>query len=126
MNWQQLLRIALVLLSLNFSAENFGYLTHQLYQFLGMLCVIFYGLTIFPFDKKTERRVYFFSGCLLLILALSFFTGSVLYRLAGTGIFLLSLGLLLKSKGEEEREIPLLLFTVTVYYFFFLHFTAFD
>jgi hypothetical protein len=120
MQWQQLLRIALVLLSLNFSAENFGYLTHQLYQFLGMICLLFYGLSIFPFNKNTERRGYFLAGCLLLIVALFFFRGSILYRLAGTGIYLFSLGFLLQSKEREEREIPLLLFTVTIYFLFFL------
>jgi len=120
MKWQQFLRTALFLLALNLLAENLGYFTHQIYQFLGMICLLFYGLSIFPFDKKTERRGYFFAGCLLLVVSLLFFSGSILYRLAGTGIFLFSLGLLVQSKGDGEREIPLILTTATIYFFFFL------
>jgi hypothetical protein len=110
-------RITLFLLALNFFAENLGYLTHQLYQFIGMICLAFYGLSIFPFDKKTERRGLLFSGSLLLIVSLFFFSGSILFRLVGTGIFLFSIGLILKSKGSEAKEIPLLLSTVTIYFY---------
>ena len=106
MKWKLFLRTALFLLALNLLAENLGYLTHQLYQFLGILCIIFYGLSIFPFSKKTKRRGYLFAGYLLLIVSLFCLSGSILYRLAGAGIYLFSMGLLLQSKEQEEREIP--------------------
>jgi len=120
MKLKVILRIGLFLLALNFLAENLGYLTHQLYQFLGIICLIFYGLSIFPFGKNIEKNGLFFSGCLLLILSIPFFGSSILPRLAGTGIFLFSMGLLLKSKGSEEKEIPLLLVTVAIYFYFSL------
>ena len=110
-------RITIFLLALNFLAENLGYLTHQLYQCLGMSCLFFYGLSLFPFGKSTEKGGLFLSGCLLLIVSLFFFSGSILSRLAGTGAFLFSMGLILKSKGSEEKEIPLLLSTVTIYFY---------
>ena len=116
------LRIALFLLSLCFLVETLGYLTHQLYQFLGVMCLIFYGLIIFPFDKRTEKGSLLFSGSLLLIISIFFFSGSILHRLVGAGIFLFSMGLLLKSKGSEEGEIPLLLITLTVYFYSLLYY----
>lgn len=120
MQWRQFLRIALFLLALNLLAENLGYLTHQIYQFLGITCLIFYGLSTIPFGKATEKTVPFLLGVFLLCISMFFLSNSILSRLAGTGLFLISLGLLLSSKGEDEREIPLLLATVTIYFFFFL------
>lgn len=117
MKWKQFLRIAIFLLALSFLAESLGYLTHQLHQFLGVICLIFYGLSIYPFGKSIEKGGLFFSGSLLMLISIFFFSGDILYRLAGTGIFLFSLGLLLKSKDSEEREIPLLLLTVTIYFY---------
>ena len=68
MNWKMFFRTALILLSLNFFAENLGYLTHQLYHFLGVTCLIFYGISIYPFGRSIERGGLFFLGCILLIL----------------------------------------------------------
>ena len=113
-------RIALFLLAVNLLSENLGYLTHQLYQFLGMFLLVLYGVSIFPFSKRTERWGLFFSGCLLLIVSILFFSGSIPSRLVGTGTFLLSMGFILKSKGSEERELPLLFFTLTIYFYFLL------
>ena len=113
-------RLVLFLLALNLLAENLGYFTHQIYQFLGMFLLTFYGLSIFPFGKSTEKGGLLFSGYLLLIVSIFFFNGSILYRLVGTGIFLFSMELILKGKGSEEREIPLLLITLTIYFYFLL------
>ncbi|MCK5010054.1 MAG: hypothetical protein KAS98_06190, partial [Deltaproteobacteria bacterium] len=85
----------------------------------GVMCLLFYGLSIFPFGKTTEKGGLFFLGCLLLIASIFFFSGPILARLVGTGIFLFSMGLLLKSKGSEEREIPLLILAVTCYFYFY-------
>lgn len=120
MNMKPFFRIALFLLSLNLLAENLGYLTHQLYQFLGMTCLICYGLSIFPFGKHTEKKGPFFLGCLLLVVSVFLFSGSILSRMAGAGIFLFSLNLLIKSKGSKERELPLLFLTLTIYFYFLL------
>ncbi|MBW1855892.1 MAG: hypothetical protein JRJ00_14645 [Deltaproteobacteria bacterium] len=61
MKLKSFFRIFLFLLALTFLAENLGYLTHQLYQFLGVMCLLFYGLSIFPFGKTTEKGGLFFS-----------------------------------------------------------------
>lgn len=120
MKLKSFFRTILFLLALTFLAENLGYLTHQLYQFLGVMCLLFYGLSIFPFGKSIEKGGLFFSGCLLLIASIFFFSGPILTRLVGTGIFLFSMGLLLKGKGSEEREMPLLVLTVVCYFYFYI------
>jgi len=110
-------RISLYLLALNFFAENFGYLTHQLYQFLGIACVSFYGFSAVPLGRKTKKRGLFLAGCMLCLISLLFFSGSIPFRLAGTAVFLLAMKLFLKSKNDEEKEIPLLLCTTTLYFY---------
>ena len=70
MRLSQFLRIALFLLSLCLLTESLGYLTHQLYHFLGIFLLAFYGLTIFPFGKRITQGGLFILGCLLLIISL--------------------------------------------------------
>ena len=120
MELKQFLRIALFLLGLCFLTESLGYLTHQIYHFLGIFFLVCYGLSIFPFGKRIAQGGLFFSGCFLLILSVLLLSGSILPRLAGTGMFLFSLGLLVRAKGSEEQEIPLLFLTVTATFYFFL------
>ena len=113
-------RIVIFLLALNLLTENLGYLTHQLYQLLGGAFLLFYALCTIPFERGTEKKGVFFWGCLLLIPSLYLLGGSILERIVGTAIFLASLGLMVKSKGGEEKEIPLLFLTVTCYFYFML------
>ncbi len=120
MKMKTFLRIAIFLLALNFLAENFGYFTHQLYQLVGIICLIFYGLSIFPANRKTRNRGLLLTGYFLLIVSIFFFSGPLLSRLTGTAVFLYSMGLVLKSRDSEEKEIPLLISTVAICFFFFL------
>lgn len=120
MKIMRFLRISLFLLAVNLLAENLGYFTHQLYQFMGIVALFFYGLSIVPLGKKTERGMLFFAGCILLGVSLFFLSGTILHRLVGTGIFLSALGLCLRGKGLQEQELPSLMVTVAVYFYFFL------
>jgi len=113
-------RIALFLLAVNFLTENLGYCTHQLYQFLGIMLLISYGLSIFPFRQDTKERGLLFLGCFLLFISFLFLSGSIPSRVVGAGVFLFSLWLMVKGKGCEEREIPLLFITLTIYFYFLL------
>ncbi len=116
----QFFRIALFLLSLCFLTESFGYLTHEAYNFFGILLLVFYGLSVFPCGGRITRGGLFFAGCLVLIVSLFFLNGTILQRLAGTGIFLFALGRLVQAKGADEQEIPILVLTVTATFYFFL------
>ncbi|MDX1779340.1 MAG: hypothetical protein R3339_10710, partial [Thermodesulfobacteriota bacterium] len=120
MRLSQFFRIALFLLVLSLLTESLGYLTHQVYNFLGIILLACYGLSVYPFGTKIRTKGLFILGLLLLIFSFLFLNGSILQRLGGTGIFLFSLGLLIKAKDAEEQEISLLFLTVTVTFCFFL------
>ena len=120
MRLSQFFRVALFLLVLSLLTESLGYLTHQLYNFLGILFLSCYGLSVYPFGATIRRRGLFLLGCLFLILSFLFLTGSILERLGGAGIFLFALGLLIRAKDGEEQEISVLFLTVTVTFCFFL------
>ncbi|WP_207678044.1 DUF4350 domain-containing protein [Desulfonema magnum] len=114
-------RISLLFLALCFLTESLGYLTHQLYQFLGVFFLTLYGLIRYPLGSKIENREMFFTGSVLLIISVFFFQGEIIYRVGGTVFFLCSLWLLLRSKNAEQGGLfPLIL--TTVFYFYFLLF----
>jgi hypothetical protein len=120
MRIKRFLRISLFLLAVNLLAENVGYFTHQLYQFLGMALLCCYGLSIFSPGRRTERVALLLAGLVLLGVSLLFLSGSIPHRLAGAGIFLLGLLFCLRSRGEQAHEVPVLIVTVTAYFYFFL------
>ena len=120
MRLNQFLRIALFLLAVSFLTESLGYLTHEIYQYSGVALLVFYGLSIFPGGQKTGKAALFFSGCLLITLSFFFLSGPIPARLAGTALFIFALTLLVKSRGGEQQELPLLLASAVLSYGFFL------
>ena len=67
MRFGQFFRIALFLLALCFLTESLGYLTHQAYNFFGILLLVFYGLSVFPFGEELRREDFSLQVVLLLI-----------------------------------------------------------
>jgi hypothetical protein len=111
--------MALFLLALSFLTESLGYLTHELYRYSGIALLVFYALSIYPFEAKTEKRALFFSGWLLLVLSF-FMGGSVLSGIAGSALLIFALGCLVTSKGAEQQELPVLLAAAVITFGFSL------
>ena len=107
MNIKTLFRILLFLLAVNLLAENFGYLTHQLYQLLGMVVLAVYGLAVLPRSTQNVRRVQVVWGCALIAAAVFFFSGAIPMRLAGVVLVLYGLVQVIQGRGGKTQEIPI-------------------
>jgi len=113
-------KISLLFLALCFLTESMGYLTHQLYQFMGIFFLTLYALICYPFETEIENITRFLGGGFLLIISVCLFRGELLYRVGGTVFFLCSIQLFVRSKGAEGGEFLPLILTLTFYFYFLL------
>ncbi|MEW6096070.1 MAG: hypothetical protein AB1567_06050 [bacterium] len=113
-------KFALFFISINFLCENMGFFTHWLSLFLGIILLLCFIMSYFPFKPMIVDKRLLVVGLIFVIFGFILLPNDVILRLIGLLFILFGFDLFLRGVNHSSEELPILLFATTCYLFFMI------
>lgn len=113
-------KFALFFISINFLCENMGFFTHWLNTALGIILLLCFLMTYFPFKPTIVHKKLLVVGLILFIFGFALLPDDIILRLIGLSFILFGFDLFLRGVNRSAEELPTLLFATAGYLFFII------
>lgn len=116
----QFTKFALFFISINFLVENMGFFTHWLSLFLGIILLLCFIMSYFPFKLMIVDKRLLVVGLILFLFGFALLPNDIILRLIGLLFILFGFNLFLRGVNYPTQEVPILLFATAGYLFFMI------
>lgn len=114
------IRFTLFFIATNFLTENMGYFTHWLTLYLGVILLLSFLMSYFPFNRKVIHKRLLIVGVFSFIFGFILLPKDIILRLIGLSFVLFGFQMVLRGINQTDEETPILLFATAGYLFFIL------